>query len=277
MKKLRTFLFSSVPLLLAIALQFLAMYYILIIAAIFMMGIAPATSGKHYDYNDFMELLYDYDFNGMIYIVFSMCCIVLFGIWYYKRGGQLRINPKTTFHPLELLGIAFLVPGAQYLSSLILGIVSIIFPSWLEAYNELLETAGLSEDIGAMMMIYSVLMAPIGEELIFRGVTLRILQSSFPFWLANIIQAFFFGCFHMNMLQGVYTFVVGLILGYIYKKGGSIYHCIIFHLLFNLWGTTASQWLIVDNEILQVLIVYGSLILGLVFGFMFLNKGSKAK
>lgn len=274
MKKLGTFLLSFVPLILGIVIQFVAVFLIMIVSAIFMFAIAPSITGEVYTYMDLMTLWSDLDFNTMASIIFSVSCAVIFGLWAYKSCGLEPFpNIKKTFHPLEILGIACLIPGTQYVSSIIVAIVSVIFPSWLTAYEELLESAGLDQNISVMMMIYSVLLAPISEELIFRGVALRIARRAFPFWVANILQALMFGIFHMNMLQGVYTFVVGLILGYVCEKTGSIYHAIFFHFLFNLWGTTASSWLIVEDPILQMLIIIFGCILGLSFGFMFLNKG----
>lgn len=278
MRKFKTALFSTVPLLLSIAIQFFAVYYLLFIAAIFLFGIGPAVTGETYDIYDLFSLAENMDFNTIAMIIFSFCCMVLFGIWYRKRcGGTFHINIKKEFHPLEMLGIVFLIPGTQFLSSIVASIVSVIFPSWMESYQELLETAGLDGDITIIMFIYSVLMAPISEELIFRGVTLRIAQRSFPFWIANIIQAFLFGAFHMNALQGCYTFVIGLILGYICHKGGSIYHVIFFHFLFNLWGTTAAQWLLELNPLLQGMVVILSLILGLGIGFLCFYLGNQKK
>lgn len=278
MKKIRTLLFSSIPMLLAIGIQIFIMFYMLFIAAFFLFEIAPATTGVHYSFQDLIELEQSMDYAQIIYIIFCVCCIIIFGIWYVKRcNGKLRPNFKKTFHPLEILGIIFLIPGTQYLSSIITAFISMIFPSWLETYEELMETAGLNDDISLIMMIYTVLLAPISEELIFRGVTYRIARRAFPFWIANIIQAFLFGVFHLNMLQGCYTFILGLFLGYVCEKGGSIYHVIFFHFLFNLWGTTISQFLLVDNEILQALIIIVGAVVGLVLGLFIFQKGNKEK
>jgi len=269
---------SFVPFLIGIAIQFVTVFYIMFISIIFMFLIAPIISGKSYGFNDLQLLWANMDFNVVASIIFSVSCILFFAIWYYKScGGNFRLNPKKNFHLLEFPGIILLVPGTQFLSTIIVAFVSVIFPSWLEAYEELLETAGLSEDISILMMIYSVVLAPISEELIFRGVTLRIAQRAFPFWLANIIQAILFGVFHMNLLQGVYTFVVGLILGYICHRSGTIYHAILFHFLFNLWGTTAASWLVMDDPIIQVGITILGAIIGLVVGFTLLNLGSRKK
>lgn len=278
MKKIKALLFSSVPFFLSIGLQFFAAYYLLFIAAIFLFGVAPVLQGTHYDINDLMELTANMDFNTVLSIVFSVSSIALFGIWYYKScGGNYKIDFKKSFHHYEILGIILLIPGTQFMSSIITSLISVAFPSWLEEYMELMENAGLSDDISLLMMIYSVLLAPIGEELVFRGVTYRIARRAFPFWIANIIQAFLFGVFHMNMLQGCYTFILGLVLGYICEKGGSIYHVILFHFLFNLWGTTASQWLLVEDEMIQALIVLIGTAVGMAGGLYLFNKGNKLK
>lgn len=278
MKKIKTLLFSSVPFLLALGLQFVAVYYLLFIAAIFLFGIAPSATGTTYNIDDLMALASNMDFNTVISIIFSVFCIALFAIWYYRScSGNFKLNIKKDFHGFEILGIILLVPGTQFMSSIVTGMISMAFPSWLEDYMELIENAGLSGEVSLLMMIYSVCLAPISEELIFRGVTLRIARRAFPFWIANFIQALLFGIFHMNPLQGCYTFILGLFMGYICEKGGTLYHAIFFHFLFNLWGTTASEWLLVGDETTQGLIIIVGTIVGLSGGFYFFHKGNKSK
>lgn len=278
MKKIKTLLFSSVPFFLAIGIQFVAVFYLLFIASIFLFGIAPAIQGTSYSDMDLFALSYDNNFNAVASIIFSVSCIATFAIWYYKScGGNFKINVKKSFHPYEILGIALLVPGAQFMSSIITSMLSLVFPSWLEGYMELIENAGLSGEVPLLMMLYSVCLAPISEELIFRGVTYRIARRAFPFWIANIIQALLFGIFHMNPLQGCYTFILGLFMGYICEKGGTLYHAIFFHFLFNLWGTTASEWLLVDNEMVQGLIIIIGTVVGLTAGLYFFKKGNALK
>ena len=278
MKKINTLLFSSVPFLIALGVQFIAVYYLLFIAGIFLFGVAPAIQGTTSNVDDLLALASDMNFNTIASIVFSVFCIALFAIWYYHScGGNLKINVKKGFHAYEILGLVLLVPGTQFLCSIAMSMVAVIFPSWLEDYMELIESVGLTGDVPLLMMIYSVLLAPIGEELIFRGVTLRIARRAFPFWIANTIQALLFGVFHMNPLQGCYTFMLGLFIGYICEKGGTLYHAILFHFLFNLWGTTASEWLVVDDPTLQGLIIIAGAIIGVTAGLYFFQKGNRSK
>ena len=278
MKKFKTLLFSSVPFFLSFGLQFVAVYYILIIAAIFLFAIVPTIQGTNYSIDDLMALTTDMNFTALISIVFSVFCIAVFAIWYYKScGGNFKINIKKSFHPYELLGIILLVPGAQFMSSILSTIISLIFPSWMEEYMELIESAGLTGDIPLLMLLYSVLLAPISEELVFRGVTLRIARRAFPFWAANIILALLFGIFHMNPLQSCYTFFVGLFMGYICEKGGTLYHAILFHFLFNFWGTTVSQLITEANPAIQLLFIIIGTGAGLTGGLYFFRKGNRLK
>lgn len=278
MKKFKTLCFSLVPFFLSIGLQFFMAYYLLFIAAIFLFAISPMIQDKQYTIYDLMQLTSNMDFNTVLSIVYAFTSIVVLGIWYHSScGGNFKINIKKSFHIYEILGIILLIPGTQFMSSIVTSLVSTVFPSWLEEYMELMENAGLANDITLLMMIYSVLLAPISEEIVFRGVIYRIARREFPFWFANLIQALLFGIFHMNPLQGCYTFILGLVLGYICEKGGTIYHVILFHMLFNLWGTTASEWLLVENEMIQGMIIIIGTIVGISGGLALFKKGNQLK
>ena len=76
MKKAGTFFLSFVPFLISIALQFVIVFYFLIIGAIFLLGIGPMITKKTYDIDDLMVLAADMNFNTVIMITFSVTCIV---------------------------------------------------------------------------------------------------------------------------------------------------------------------------------------------------------
>lgn len=273
MKKIGYTLFSFVPAIIALFLEFAATFFVLGVATLYFLY-SPTEEG--FQYSTCLELLSDYNFNIILSIIFSLSCIVIFGIWYYWRyEGDYLPRPSKTFHPLALLGIILMVPGAQYISSIIMVIAGSIRPALLEEYTELLESTGLSDNIPLLMIIYAVVLAPVGEELIFRGVTLRAARKAMPFWLANILQALLFGIFHMNIMQGLYTFVFGLILGYVCVKGGSIYYSILLHLLYNFWGTCISQLIdFGDNDMAYLALMGISILIG-IGGVMIFRKGSR--
>lgn len=276
MKKTAYFFSSFLPFITAVSIQFLSSFYTAGIAAFALM-----LSGKHQGTMSAMTpLLSNTEFNACLMVVYSIICILLFGTFYYSNlGGCFLPNVKRTFHPLQLLGIVVLVPGAQFACSFLTTIVSSIVPSWLEQYKKLLEQSGLgNETVGLMLFLYSVLLGPICEELIFRGVTFRLARKALPFWFANLLQAVLFGLYHMNWIQGIYAFAFGILLGYVCEKGGSIYLSILLHILFNFWGTVIGPLLEnVKDTLLVAAIILGGTLLSLAGGITLFYLGTIRK
>ncbi|QHI73020.1 CPBP family intramembrane glutamic endopeptidase [Aminipila terrae] len=63
------------------------------------------------------------------------------------------------------------------------------------------------------MFLYASIIGPLSEELIFRGFVLRGLEK-YGEKLAIVVSAVLFGAFHGNFIQGLFAFVVGLVLAY---------------------------------------------------------------
>ena len=77
------------------------------------------------------------------------------------------------------------------------------------------------------------------EELLFRG---AILTNCLPFGRTNaiVISSLLFAMMHENPTQILYTFVAGVLLGLVYEKTGSIWNCIVLHIMNNLFSTLDS-------------------------------------
>lgn len=76
------------------------------------------------------------------------------------------------------------------------------------------------------------ILAPVAEEFVFRGGVLRTLLARMgdrSHWLAIALSALLFGAVHMNWAQGVHGFVMGLLLGWLYYRTGSMAPGIIVH------------------------------------------------
>ena len=75
------------------------------------------------------------------------------------------------------------------------------------------------------------LMAPLAEEVVFRGAVLRALlrwKEGKP-WMAIVISALLFSAVHMNPAQLPHTFLVGLLLGWMYYRTDSIVPGVVYH------------------------------------------------
>lgn len=62
----------------------------------------------------------------------------------------------------------------------------------------------------------------------------RTLRRGFVFWPAAVLSGIAFGVYHMNLIQGVYASLMGILLAYIYEKTNSLLGVYLFHLSFNL-------------------------------------------
>lgn len=274
MRKFGYFFAAFLPILAAIGIQLIASFFLLGVA-----GLCSILSGNGFSYLMITELTADNNFNYVLMLIYALISIVTFGLWYYKScGGDFLPRPSETFSGLQLLGVVVIIPGAQFASSLLMGILSMLAPSWLEQYEELIESAGLDSSLSLPMICYAVVLAPICEELIFRGVTLRLAGQSLPFWLANLMQAGLFGAFHMNWMQGCYAFALGVLLGFVCEKGGSIYYSILLHILFNVWGTIISPLISdTDNPLLLGVIILLTMVISLGLGLLFFILGMKRR
>ena len=85
----------------------------------------------------------------------------------------------------------------------------------------------------------SIVLAPIIEEPAFRGLILHHTKRRLPFAAALLISAVFFGLWHRNPGQFVYTFFVGLVWGIIYNATGKLRHTIFLHFGLNLFAVAA--------------------------------------
>ena len=103
-------------------------------------------------------------------------------------------------------------------------------------FLEILKSPDASTFWRAMIVLTAVVLAPLGEEIFFRG----LLQSMFrrylrrPWW-AIIVTSILFSAVHFPVIQSLPAlFTLSLALGYNYERTGRLYSPIMIHMLFNL-------------------------------------------
>ena len=252
LKKIGSILFCLLPVILAFGIQTLVTF-IALFGRIFLEILsqrellaesADPASITETILNPVMSSLMDSQFLAGISAAYAIIAALTLGFWYWKRfcpKKQPRRKISSIINPWIVGGLAVMMLGMQYISTYVVLLLAAINPGWYQTYEELMKSVGF-EDVTLVLAVYSVIIAPISEELIFRGVTMKYAIKAMPFVMANIMQAFLFGLFHANVIQGAYAFVVGLFCGYVCYKGGSLYLSILFHMMFNLWGTFAPSF-----------------------------------
>ncbi len=85
-----------------------------------------------------------------------------------------------------------------------------------------------------LMTLLAITVAPVTEELIFRGGIFRYMRTRTPRWVALLVPALLFGALHANLASFVPLVALGIILALAYERTGSITVPIVAHGLFNL-------------------------------------------
>lgn len=83
-------------------------------------------------------------------------------------------------------------------------------------------------------------LAPLLEEVLFRGAIQGYMMRYFKPWVAIVCSALIFGLIHMNPVQIVYATLLGVILGWIYYRTGSLLPVILGHVLNNSVATITT-------------------------------------
>jgi sodium transport system permease protein len=152
-------------------------------------------------------------------------------------------------------GLGLRLPPAQALASAAVLVLLLVLPlsdlgNWLltsfpELRKRLTETTPLAELMEAVqrgqgpsgwawpLALVVVVLAPVCEELAFRGFILTGLRQRFHPWTAILLSSFLFAASHLNVFQMVPTFILGVILGVVATRSRSILPGILLHLLYN--------------------------------------------
>ncbi|MEJ6949783.1 CPBP family intramembrane glutamic endopeptidase [Natronospora cellulosivora (SeqCode)] len=94
---------------------------------------------------------------------------------------------------------------------------------------------------GLQGFLLALIVAPIAEEIIFRGLFLEGIASRHSAKKSIFTTAFMFSIFHMNLPQLIPSFILGLFLGYVYIKTKSLILCIYIHFVNNIIPFVVSQ------------------------------------
>lgn len=138
-----------------------------------------------------------------------------------KPNTKLLLNIPAVL----LLGVVLQITGS-YLVNAFCEIVSMHsdgVPSYI--LNQIDKYNSVITDLSSLeprMIVYVIFAAPLIEEIVFRILFLRIFLKFIPFWAANLLQSLLFGIYHGGLIQGTYSFLMGLAIGaiFFYTKEG---------------------------------------------------------
>ncbi|WP_066736643.1 CPBP family intramembrane glutamic endopeptidase [Cupriavidus sp. D384] len=167
-------------------------------------------------------------------IVFSML-LHQSGLTYRRLFHDSRASAVAT---VGLLGLPILmtVPLIVLLDGVMMTLLEKVFP--LSA-SEVAMFESMTGGLGNWVL--SCTIAPMVEEMFFRGILLRGMLKRYATADAIVYSAFVFGLMHLNVYQFVIAFAVGILAAAFYVRTGSLWPGIVLHAGINTTITVMSE------------------------------------
>lgn len=207
------------------------------------------------------------------YIVTTVAAVIALGIFFLVlRKKEQNLWQRCSFKKINGSAIGKITLLAISITMFSCSVVYLT-ASKFESYNKVNES--LSSAHGSILaMISVVILMPMFEEILFRGLIFNELRKNVNIVVAIILQALIFAVFHGNILQGIYTFILGIILSLLYMWTKSLWANILCHIVYNLFGTIIIPILLYFTHSF----VYGYMAIGLIgTGILLFNMYKKNK
>lgn len=146
--------------------------------------------------------------------------MLIFSIKFKEAFPFRKVSGKNIFYSIILL--ICLMPSVS-----LVNMISLTFSE-----NQILNTI-LDYDVKPLQLLIIVgVLAPIVEEMMFRGLLVKITEKGSLLFIC-LFNGFLFGVFHGNLNQFCYAFILGSLFTYLVKVTGSLTTSTILHIGFN--------------------------------------------
>jgi hypothetical protein len=152
--------------------------------------------------------------------------------YFYKRDQKVRGKTTKSFCSVKGCLVSILLFGG---ACCILGNYAVVVSGLNELSSNYKRVASALYSPPFLIQILAAgLVIPIVEELIFRGMVFASIRDRLSFWPSAVVSALFFGLFHGNLVQGVYAFLIGIALAWIYEVCKTLLAPYLFHVSANI-------------------------------------------
>ncbi len=150
-----------------------------------------------------------------------------FGIWH----KQMNFKAKRSIDGLSLVPMAILAAASAGGVDGLLNLIEL--DRFSPTFQEISEIQ-FDTPVWLGIISYGIL-APLGEEVVFRGVVYGQFKKVMKVPIAIVLSGLAFGLFHGNLVQAVYATVIGILLALVYELYGTLIAPMVFHGIANLF------------------------------------------
>ena len=236
--------YMFLPILVVVAIQ-----YAVVIGDVIILFIGNIFSNQEVEKEATVEFLMNTSYKQPMNIAYMtlvqyLLYILVFGIWYYKAFARDNTSANLSniksclgYMKDKLIKVKtiFLILGGYAAQLFVDGILTLVEPYFKEQFAEYGKMVNSITGVGSswVLLFAVIFVAPIGEELLFRGLIQGYGLKNFAPVLAIGLQGLIFGLYHGNIIQGIYAFFMGVVLGFVAHKTGTILTSTVLHISVN--------------------------------------------
>ena len=224
-----------------IGISFFAFFAVTFAAQILLVGLVTALRPAWLDAPIFVWLQ---SVAVMYGLAFPLYYLVL-------RPLPTKLSAERRMRPRELCILFFISFAVMYITNLFGVAINSLTDTILGRSSSAGATEIITDSPLYLTVIFAVIIGPIVEEIMFRGILLpRLLPFGEGF--AVLTSALLFGLFHGNFSQFFYAFAIGLIFALVTARTGRLRYTVILHVLLNFFGSVPATLLARRTERLDL-------------------------
>ncbi len=194
-------------------------------------------------------------------ILYSLLLIIIYSLFIKhqsKREPRYILRAKISISDLaHSISVVLACLGISTLIMLFLLNIKDSVPFINKIMTEYLTMVNsmVSEDKPILSFVGTVILVPICEELLFRGIVFSELKRAIPARYAIFITGFLFALFHWQAVQSLYVFFAGVAITACYYYSSSIKVAILMHMTYNFFGGGLAMLTAGNEEIATMITV----------------------
>lgn len=164
--------------------------------------------------------------NAVLFTVLLQYKRLSYGKLFHASGNRVSVTICLLALPLLLV-----LPALE----LSMGLITTFIENWIPVsatqqreFDEMMGGSGGS-------VITACLIAPVLEEMLFRGIILRSFLNQYSRWRAILGSSLLFGLAHMNVYQFVSAGIIGVVCAWLYDRTRSLWPGIFLHMSSNMF------------------------------------------
>lgn len=232
--------------------------------------------------NNESDSVYKFMYGSSVLLSVNMICFLIANILCAFLGLKLTGYKKSSLIKTRNFNFG---KGVQYcLIALFIWTVSVYLGNFIEiianncGFSCFVNQDGLGESpLGkAVGNVYTCIIAPVTEEIMFRGMVLKVFSKANQRF-GIFASALFFGLTHGNVPQFILAFFIGIFLAHITMKHNSIVPAIIVHIFINTTSTVIGfvSGLGDEANAMATTFLFAMALIGLILFFVFRSEGNR--